>query len=483
MKNNMISRRGFLRKAVGTAAAATVAGMAAGCSAASQAPASSSEAARGTYIPGTYSATANGMSTVTVTMTFDAESITNVELDLSGETENIGQAAKDTLTEQLLSKQSPEIDNVAGATVTTTAVKVAAEACIAQAKGETVQVTDKAAAGHVLDLSFMDAPEAIPANKISQTLDCDVCVVGLGVAGVCAARSAAESGLKVIAVEKTSGVCGRSSQFSFFNCDKARESGIEDIDTNALVNELMTQMSHRADPSILKKWADNCGEAITWYAEGYDGIQWVPIGGEKPADENQVYTIPMGAFPEYDPTVDHERIFSGTLNFRPKGHTPVLQANFDKAVAENGLEAYFDSPARQLIRGEDGRVTGVIFQSLTDDSYTQVNASKGVILATGGFGHNDAMMAYYLPWIHDIIDRYDVTYGHTDIKANYANTGDGQQMGMWIGAQMEPGPLGSMAHGDFGKLGPDRQDELLLAMKAEGKQPTITESIRLFDNH
>ena len=45
MKNNMISRRGFLRKAVGTAAAAaaTVAGMAAGCSAASQAPASSSK--------------------------------------------------------------------------------------------------------------------------------------------------------------------------------------------------------------------------------------------------------------------------------------------------------------------------------------------------------------------------------------------------------------------------------------------------------
>ncbi len=28
----------------------------------------------------------------------------------------------------------------------------------------------------------------------------------------------------------------------------------------------------------------------------------------------------------------------------------------------------------------------------------------------------------------------------------------------------------------------DRQDELLLAMKAEGKQPAITESIRLFDN-
>ena len=28
----------------------------------------------------------------------------------------------------------------------------------------------------------------------------------------------------------------------------------------------------------------------------------------------------------------------------------------------------------------------------------------------------------------------------------------------------------------------DRQDELLLAMKAEGQQPALTESIRLFDN-
>lgn len=455
MNQKKISRKGFLKAAAAAAMSGMTAGALAACnSAASQA--TSASAPRGTYIPGTYSATANGISTVTVTMTFDAESITDVELDLSGETPDIGQAAKQELMDALMSKQSAEIDNVSGATVTTTAVKVAAEACIAQAKGESVQVPQPAqTSGRTLDLSFMDAPDPIPEDQISQVLECDVCVVGLGVAGVCAARSAAEEGLKVIAIEKTSGVCGRSSQFSYFNCDKARELGVEDIDTNALVNELMIQMGHRADPMILKKWADHCGEAVTWYADGCDGLAWVAVDGAVPADAEQIYAKPMAAMPAYDPAVDHERIFSGTLNFRPNGHLPVLQANFDKAVAENGLEAYFDSPARQLIRGEDGRVTGVIFQSLEDDSYTQINASKGVVLATGGFGHNDAMMAYYLPWIHDIIDRYNVTYAHTDIKANYANTGDGQQMGMWIGAQMEPGPLGSMAHGDFGKLGPD----------------------------
>ncbi len=452
--NEKMSRRSFLKGAAGLVTASAVMGLSG---------AAFADEAKGTYIPGTYSATANGMGTVTVTMTFDAESITEVVLDVAGETETIGQAAAPALVQQILESQDCAIDGVSGATVTSTAVRVAAEACIAQAKGETVVVAEASEpSGHVLDLSFMDAPAAIPAEKISAVLDCDVAVVGLGVAGVCATRAAAEEGMKVVAMEKCSQVNGRSSQFSFFNCDMARELGVEDLDKNALVNEFMNQMSHRANPAILKKWADNCGEAITWYGNGYEGIQWLKIGEKAP--EEGVYAQPMAPMPAYDPAVDHERIFSGTLNFRPKGHTPVLEANIAKAVETGNVDVHYDCPARQLIRDESGRVTGVIFQNLHDDSYTQVNASKGVILSTGGFGHNEDMMAYYLPWIHDIMEKYKVTYAHTDIKANFANVGDGHQMGMWIGAQMEPGPLGSMAHGDFGKLGPDA----FLQLNAQG---------------
>ena len=114
--------------------------------------------------------------------------------------------------------------------------------------------------------------------------------------------------------------------------------------------------------------------------------------------------------------------------------------------------------------GNENLVSCITIPTMEATDNLMRHRDVAMILATGGFGHNDAMMAYYLPWIHDIIDRYDVTYGHTDIKANYANTGDGQQMGMWIGAQMEPGPLGSMAHGDFGKLGPDA----FLQLNAQG---------------
>ena len=96
------------------------------------------------YTPGTYSAQATGMGTVTVTMTFDEKSITDVILDVSEETPDIGQAAAEELRNALLSAQGPDIDGVSGATLTSTAVKKAAESCIAQAKGEVeIQVITK----------------------------------------------------------------------------------------------------------------------------------------------------------------------------------------------------------------------------------------------------------------------------------------------------------------------------------------------------
>lgn len=91
--------------------------------------------APGAYAPGTYSAQADGIGKVTATVTVDAKRITEVKLDLSGETKGIGQAAGKALRQQVLDKQGPEIDGVSGATVTTAAVKTAIAKCLAQAKG------------------------------------------------------------------------------------------------------------------------------------------------------------------------------------------------------------------------------------------------------------------------------------------------------------------------------------------------------------
>ena len=104
----------------------------------------------GIYTPGTYEATAKGYGgDVTVTMTFDANSITNVEIVGDSETAGVGSNAVEQMPQQILDAQSSEVDGVSGATFTSTAVRTAAANCIAQAKGEdsTADVTAKMAPG------------------------------------------------------------------------------------------------------------------------------------------------------------------------------------------------------------------------------------------------------------------------------------------------------------------------------------------------
>lgn len=301
--------------------------------------------------------------------------------------------------------------------------------------------------------SFLTAPE--PVTDIKETKEADVVVVGLGVAGVSATRSAAESGLKAIAIERCQEPSARSSQFAAFNTDNARMMGIEDVDTTELVNEMMIQCGHRADFRVLKRWADHCGEAFDWYAGAYEGLLWQIPGGEQYDQETQYYVGNNNIYAPYRYGVDHERVFTGTLSFRTpeKGHKPVMMANFQKALDTGNAEAIFNARARQLVKDEGGRVTGVIFEDVTTGEYTQVNGTQGVVLATGGYVRNDELLAYYLPWIYNLKDKFTFTYPHADVNGDYSDQGDGMLMGHWAGGHIEEGPHCAMAHGDLGKMG------------------------------
>ena len=86
--------------------------------------------------PGTYTAEAKGFaSDVKVTVTLTETGIADVTLDVSGETPAIGGAAADALKAAILEKQSAEFDAVAGATVTSNAVKAALQKCLDEAAG------------------------------------------------------------------------------------------------------------------------------------------------------------------------------------------------------------------------------------------------------------------------------------------------------------------------------------------------------------
>ena len=311
--------------------------------------------------------------------------------------------------------------------------------------------------------AFLEAPEPIDEAAVVREIDCDVAVVGLGVAGVCAARAAAEGGLQVVGVERLPELAARGWAFGCFNNQWARDMGIEDVDANELVNELMRQCGHMSDYRILKRWADNCGDAVEFYAHGQKDIVYLQPDEQPPADDSLNW-VQAGEFYSYDPAIDHERIFAGTIHFG-HGHGSVLQANWDTAVETGCCEGLFSTPARQLIT-EDGRVCGVYAQSLEDGSIVKINARVGVVLATGSYAHNDQMLAYYAPHLYNNLDRIFISYGHNDIEGNPVDNGDGVLMGYWAGGKIEDGPHGMMFHDDLETLGIDA----FLQLNARGER-------------
>lgn len=93
--------------------------------------------AQAEYLPGVYTAQDQGFGgVVSVMITVDEQAVTEVDIQGDDETPAIGGAALDVLSNQLLTAQSSEIDGVAGATVTSNAVRNAAEKALMKAAGK-----------------------------------------------------------------------------------------------------------------------------------------------------------------------------------------------------------------------------------------------------------------------------------------------------------------------------------------------------------
>ena len=99
------------------------------------------------YTAGTYTATAEGcLSDVTVTVTVSDKAITDVQVDASGETAELGGKAAEELPSEIIRSQSTDVDGYTGATLTSDAIKKAAADCIAQASGKKAASSQAASA-------------------------------------------------------------------------------------------------------------------------------------------------------------------------------------------------------------------------------------------------------------------------------------------------------------------------------------------------
>ena len=85
-------------------------------------------------------------------------------------------------------------------------------------------------------------------------------------------------------------------------------------------------------------------------------------------------------------------------------------------------------------------MTGVIIRDAQNDNkYIQLNASKGVILATGDNSGDEKIMKHFAP---EIVEKKIANMGAmgmlgVDVEGKTVETGDGLRMGAWIGAKVQ----------------------------------------------
>ena len=431
-----ISRKGFLK----VAAAAAMSGVTASALAACNAGSSSSTAAsagEAIYTPGTYTGTAAGIGEVKVTMTFSETAITDVVIDASNETESIGGVAAPTLKDALMAAQSTEIDNVSGATITTNAVKKAAASCIEQAMGVHTAGGDTAASSS--DEDWLGTEPEIDESKVAKTVDVDVAVVGCGIAGVAACRSVAEDGGLVAAFEKADGPQCRSGEYAVINGRVQAKWGRdtwtrEQIDD--IIDSHMVESTYRCKRSIMSKWAHNIGETFDWWVEANPDLYYAETTRSAIPDESaDNFIIPIFyPLPEhYDWKQERFPCYPTSVEFKPDQHVTV-EANMQKAIDTGNVQTFYGCFVEKLIM-ENGRCVGLYARDAATGEYIKCNASKGVILSTGDYSQNTKMLKHFCPEV--IENNIQCLFTNVDVEGNFTNQGDGIQLGMWAGAQVQ----------------------------------------------
>ena len=299
----------------------------------------------------TTSGTGDGFSgKIKVDVVTNGEKIEDIKVVSNSETSHIISRAFPILKERILKAQSPIVDSVSGASYTSFGVKKAvAEALKANGKDfGRIRFNTK-------------APEQPVANL--EAVNTDLVIIGGGPAGLAAAISAREAGLKnIILIEKLDILSGNGKYdmnfYDLINSEAQKANGINDS-VEALIadnsNPLDTPERIRAQAEgsfILDKWLRSFGVNLNYnYGK-------------------------RGHMAEAD-------AYAGAH----------IQDGMEKKVKELGIDVRTGTKGLDLIM-KDGKAVGVKVQNR--NNFYDINA-KAVILATGGFSANKELLKKYVP--------------------------------------------------------------------------------------
>ena len=278
----------------------------------------------------------------------------------------------------------------------------------------------------------------VKAGHLAPT-DCDLLVIGSGAAGLAAAVTAAWHGLKVVVVEKEP-VFGGASAWSggwmwVPGNPLARRAGIHE-DPQQPRTYLRNELGPHYDASRVDAFLENCGPMVAFF-EAHTALQFVDgnaipdIHGKVPGAATQGHQVAAAPYEgrEVGPLIKRLRrtmretsfmgmpIMAGadlgaflgmTRSFKSLRHVATrlgrhvidlgvhgramqlvngvaLIARLAKSAQTLGVQLIESAPARRLIL-ESGAVRGAVVA--TAGGEIEIRATKGVVLAAGGFAND-----------------------------------------------------------------------------------------------
>lgn len=276
-----------------------------------------------------------------------------------------------------------------------------------------------------------EAP-VVDESALAEVIDTEVLVVGNGMSGTVCALAAADNGAKTLLIDKNPTGNGlRSSAISAVDSRYQKEKNVS-IDRIELLNDVTSYALNQCDMRIVRSWIDNSADAVNYLGDLYERNGWT---------FHLEYNMPEGTRYKMWPT-GHNTVPVGSGD---QSETPNEQEILKFVIAEfESLGGTFmgSTPMTSLVV-EDGKVVGVYAEN-AEGQPIRINASKGVVVATGGYSNNKEMFE----------DRQRGLEKSLSGLLNFGTaTGDGIKACMWAGAAIEPFPSCSIF--DRGIVKPD----------------------------
>jgi fumarate reductase flavoprotein subunit len=215
-------------------------------------------------------------------------------------------------------------------------------------------------------------------NLHIEKLDTDIVVIGGGGGGLAAALTAAERGAKVLILEKRRSAGGNSAlALGLFGAESPVQKRQRlDVRKDELFKIAMDYSHWTINPRIVRAFVYKSGDTIRWLEEL--GVRFEKLVPWYPNQTHLVYHCPRG-----------------------KGKA-IINA-LAKKCEELGIRSLYETSAKNILTNERGGVTGVV--CIVKDREVRIN-TKGIIIATGGYGSNDELLKKYCPYYSEEL-RYD----------------------------------------------------------------------------